>query len=85
MRTQDLRRGHSKDMKDHGSTMRDILAAGEWRFSQISYISLVIDEKDSVKFDLFALFSVQAVDENLLVFFYLKLVPCDLYDCIHDD
>ena len=42
LRTQDLRRGHSKDMKDHGSTMRDILAAGEWRYGQISFVSLDI-------------------------------------------
>jgi hypothetical protein len=56
-----------------------------YRWGANSYISLVVDEEDVVKFDLFALFSVQAVDENLLVFLYLELVPCDLYDCIHDD
>ena len=44
----------------------------------------VVGEEDPVKVDLLAFFSVQTVDENQLVFFYLVLVPCDLYDCIHD-
>ena len=30
-RTHDLRRGHSKDMKDKGSRVTEILRAGEWR------------------------------------------------------
>ena len=28
-------------------------------------------------------FLIKAVNENLLVFLYLVLVPCYLYDCIH--
>jgi hypothetical protein len=30
-RTQDFRRGHAKDLQENGSTLRDILNAGEWR------------------------------------------------------
>ena len=44
----------------------------------------IVDEQDAVKLDLFAFLSGQSVDEHLLVFLYLVLVPCDLYDCIHD-
>ena len=44
----------------------------------------IVHEQDAVELDLFAFLSVQSVDEHLLVFLYLVLVPCDLYDCIHD-
>ncbi len=44
----------------------------------------IVHEQDPVELDLFAFLSVQSVDEHLLVFLYLVLVPCDLYDCIHD-
>ena len=40
-RTHDLRRGHTKDMQQNGSTLGEILAAGEWRGpSFMSYIDL---------------------------------------------
>ena len=49
-----------------------------------SYVTAIVDEEHAVKADLLALFCVEAVDEHLLVFLYLVLVPCDLYDCIHE-
>ena len=49
-----------------------------------SDVTSFVDEEDAVKFDLLAFLSVKAVDKYLLVFLYLVLVPCDLYDCIHE-
>ena len=49
-----------------------------------SHVTTFVDEEHAVKLDLLALLSVEAVDEHLLVFLYLVLVPCDLYDCIHE-
>ena len=50
-----------------------------------SHVTTFVDEEHTVKLDLLALLCVEAVDEHLLVFLYLVLVPCDLYDCIHED
>ena len=55
-----------------------------YRWGANCYVTVLVQKEHSVKLDLFALFSVEAVDENLLVFLYLVLVPCDLYDCIHE-
>ena len=30
-RTHDLRRGHARDLQQYGSSLREILEAGEWR------------------------------------------------------
>ena len=56
-----------------------------YRWGANSHVTTFVDEEHTVKFDRLALLSVEAVDEHLLVFLYLVLVPCDLYDCIHED
>ena len=56
-----------------------------YRWGANSHVTIFVDEEHTVKFDRLALLSVEAVDEHLLVFLYLVLVPCDLYDCIHED
>ena len=48
-------------------------------------VTVFVCEEHAVKSDLFALLHIKTVDEHLLVFLYLILVPCDLYDCIHEE
>ena len=48
-RSHDLRRGHARDMQANGSTLRDILNAGEWRSPAfLQYLDLEQLEDDCV-------------------------------------
>ena len=48
-RTQDLRRGHAKDLQEAGASLLTILKAGEWRSSAIlRYLDLTKLEHDCV-------------------------------------
>ena len=40
-RSHDLRRGHAQDMAEHGSSLYDILCAGEWRLAITSNVYLL--------------------------------------------
>ena len=47
------------------------------------YVTTFLRQKHLVELDLGALFGCEAIHEHKLVFLYLVLVPCDLYDCNH--
>ena len=48
-RTQDLRRGHAKDMQLNGATLYEILSAGEWRSPAfLAYLDLMELEMGAV-------------------------------------
>ena len=48
-RTQDFRRGHCRDMQSNGSTLHEILSAGEWKSPAfLLYADLEQLEHDSV-------------------------------------
>ena len=48
-RTHDLRRGHCQDMVDNGSTVAEILRAGQWRSAAfLKYVDLDELERGAV-------------------------------------
>ena len=48
-RTHDLRRGHARDLQMYGSTLYEILEAGEWRSPAfLKYLDLNSLERDTV-------------------------------------
>ena len=48
-RCHDLRRGHAKDLQLHGTTLQQILAAGEWKSPAfLHYLSMTELEQGAV-------------------------------------
>ena len=44
-RTHDLRRGHARDLQQYGSSLREILEAGEWRspaFLKVAFLDSMV-------------------------------------------
>src|SRR5690606_7943430 len=60
----------------HGRTFYDRGANGD--------VTSVFQKKDLVKGDLFAFFLLQTVNVHFLVFCNFELLPCHLYNCVHN-